>query len=129
MKVQSKLGVTIPVPYKVYTALLTQTGTTDPVATVLENTLGFNINITRTAGIPYVYYSFTADGDTFDLTKTTFELENLRTSGNSLGLYKRVSSHPNTEIRINPVVQTASTQTFEDWDAITTAKVEIIVYP
>ena len=26
--------------YKVYTALLTQTGTSDPVATVLENTLG-----------------------------------------------------------------------------------------
>jgi hypothetical protein len=27
-------------PYKVYTALLTQTGTSAPVATVLENTLG-----------------------------------------------------------------------------------------
>lgn len=27
-------------PYKVYTALLTQTGTDAPVATVLENTLG-----------------------------------------------------------------------------------------
>lgn len=31
---------TPPVPYKVYTALLTQTGTDAPVATVLENTLG-----------------------------------------------------------------------------------------
>lgn len=30
-------------PYKVYTALLTQTGTAAPVATVLENTLGVNI--------------------------------------------------------------------------------------
>ena len=28
------------IPYKVYTALLTQTGTNAPVATVLENTLG-----------------------------------------------------------------------------------------
>jgi hypothetical protein len=28
------------VPYKVYTALLTQTGTSAPVATVLENTIG-----------------------------------------------------------------------------------------
>lgn len=27
-------------PYKVYSALLTQSGTNDPVATVLENTLG-----------------------------------------------------------------------------------------
>ena len=30
-------------PYKVYTALLTQTGTDAPVATVLENTLGGDI--------------------------------------------------------------------------------------
>ena len=30
-------------PYKVYTALLTQTGTNPPVATVLENTLGVNL--------------------------------------------------------------------------------------
>lgn len=29
-------------PYKVYTALLTQSGTDSPVATVLENTLEFN---------------------------------------------------------------------------------------
>ena len=30
-------------PYKVYTALLSQSGITAPVATVLENTLGFNL--------------------------------------------------------------------------------------
>ena len=34
-------------PYKVYTALLTQTGTNAPVATVLENTLGGTIVWTR----------------------------------------------------------------------------------
>lgn len=33
-------GITIPSTYKVYTALLTQTGSTAPVSTVLENTLG-----------------------------------------------------------------------------------------
>ena len=32
-----------PRPYKVYTALLTQSGTSAPVATVLENTTGLNI--------------------------------------------------------------------------------------
>jgi|688.fasta_scaffold1293628_2 hypothetical protein len=38
----------IPVPtYKVYTALITQTGTDAPVAIVLENTLGGNIVWTR----------------------------------------------------------------------------------
>ena len=34
-------------PYKVYTALLSQTGTNAPVATVLENTLGGDIIWTR----------------------------------------------------------------------------------
>ena len=36
-------------PYKFYTALLTQTGTNAPVATVLENTLGINITFTRSS--------------------------------------------------------------------------------
>jgi len=45
-------------PYKVYTALLTQTGTNAPVATVLENTLG---------AVSYIYddvgsYIITATG-------------------------------------------------------------------
>lgn len=34
-------------PYKVYTALLTQTGTNAPVATVLENTLGVGLTFVR----------------------------------------------------------------------------------
>lgn len=34
-------------PYKVYTALLTQSGTSAPVATVLENTLGGTVVWTR----------------------------------------------------------------------------------
>ena len=34
-------------PYKVYTALLTQTGTNDPSASVLENTLGEELAWTR----------------------------------------------------------------------------------
>lgn len=36
-------------PYKVYTALLTQTGTNAPTATVLENTLGGTVVWTRTS--------------------------------------------------------------------------------
>ena len=68
MKVQSKLGVTIPVPYKVYTALLTQTGTNDPVATVLDNTLGGTVVWSR-LGIG----SFRATlAGAFTLNKTIF---------------------------------------------------------
>lgn len=41
-------------PYKVYTALLSQTGTNDPTATILENTLGEAIVWTRSSVGAYV---------------------------------------------------------------------------
>lgn len=41
-------------PYEVYTALLTQTGTNAPVATVLENTLGGTVVWTRSLAGTYV---------------------------------------------------------------------------
>ena len=53
------------IPYKVYTALLTQTGTDAPVATVLENTLG-TININYSS--PGIYY--VASDFLFTLNKT-----------------------------------------------------------
>ena len=52
-------------PYRVYTALLTQTGMDAPVATVLENTLG-TINITYSS--PGTYY--VASDFLFTLNKT-----------------------------------------------------------
>jgi hypothetical protein len=54
-------------PYKVYTALLTQTGTDAPVAIILENTLGI------TASWTYVntgYYRLVIVPPVFDLDKT-----------------------------------------------------------
>lgn len=42
------------IPYKVYTALLTQTGTDAPVATVLQNTLGKPVVWTRIGSGNYV---------------------------------------------------------------------------
>ena len=50
-------------PYKVYTALISQSGTNAPTATVLENTLG-TVNFTRSStGVYFVNSSglFTAD--------------------------------------------------------------------
>ena len=63
-------GVTITPSYKVYTALLTQTGATAPVDTVLENTLG--ATITWTYNAVGEYYGELSSG-TFDpvLTFTT----------------------------------------------------------
>lgn len=40
-------------PYKVYTALLTQTGTSAPTATILENTLGGTVTLSRTGSGAY----------------------------------------------------------------------------
>jgi hypothetical protein len=56
--------------YKVYTALLTQSGLSNPVATVLENTIG-SITITRGGTGEYTITSsglFTLNQTTFDIT-------------------------------------------------------------
>lgn len=53
-------------PYKVYTALLTQTGTNTPIATVLENTLGGAVTWSRDG---QGYYSANSSG-LFTLNKT-----------------------------------------------------------
>lgn len=60
-------------PYKVYTALLSQTGTSAPTATVLENTLGGTIIWTRTGIGTYVGTLsgvFTANKTAVFFTKT-----------------------------------------------------------
>ena len=62
--------------YKVYTALLTQSGTDAPVATVLENTLGETISFSYvTPG----YYSINTTGE-FPQNKTTFSIKNVISS-------------------------------------------------
>lgn len=68
--------------YKKYTALLTQTGTDAPVATVLENTLGGTPVWTRTAlGV----YRITLTG-TFTENKTL--VEGFGNSDGTAGIYK-----------------------------------------
>jgi hypothetical protein len=60
-------------PYKVYTALLTQTGTNAPIATVLENTLGVNITYARqNSG----YYQINASSNIFIEVKTAIIVGN-----------------------------------------------------
>ena len=58
-------------PYKVYTALLTQTGTNDPVATVLQNTLEGTISFHYVGTGNYVV----VNSIPWDQEKTTFQLE------------------------------------------------------
>ena len=60
-------------PYKVYTALLKQTGTNAPVATVLENTLGtINYNRTNTGR-----YTVLSPDNLFTVGKTTIIMGNM----------------------------------------------------
>jgi hypothetical protein len=67
-------------PYKVYTALLTQTGTNAPVATVLENTLGGTVTFER-AGVGN--YNAVSVGNLFTLDKTVV----FNSSGQFVGTY------------------------------------------
>jgi hypothetical protein len=70
-------------PYKVYTALLTQTGTDAPVATVLENTLGGTVvwgytvtgeyTATLSGGFT-LNKTFIVMGNTFDSVNSTLML-------------------------------------------------------
>ena len=58
-----------PKTYKVYVAILDQTGTNNPVVTILENTLG-TINITRSSTGEYTI----ASSGLFTLNKTSFDI-------------------------------------------------------
>ena len=77
--------------YKVYTALLTQTGINPPVATVLENTLGTNITY-QYNGIGN--YSILASNDLFTANKTYSVLQLWADDGVSprLGFIGRAST-------------------------------------
>lgn len=65
--------------YKVYSALITQTGTNAPVATILENTLGFVPSWTRTAAGTYKITNAS-----FQLNKTI--VNNLNPWGDGLAI-------------------------------------------
>ncbi len=70
-----KATVSQVLPYKVYTALLTQTGTDAPVATVLQNTLGGEVVWYRD-DVGVYFGGFTGafpSGKSFSLTQSVFE--------------------------------------------------------
>jgi hypothetical protein len=84
-------SIVTPPAYKVYTALLTQTGIDAPVATVLENTLGTNITY-QYNGIGN--YSILASNDLFTANKTYSVLQLWADDGISprLGFIGRAST-------------------------------------
>ena len=109
-------------PYKVYTALLTQTSTNAPTAIVLENTLGGNIVWTRTA--IGAYYG-TLTGFFTDIDKVFCVIGN----GNTMGSYGDNINlfwqrHDNDAIHIT----TVKTNNNQD-GVLVRSPIEIRVYP
>ena len=106
--------------HKIWRGLITQTGTSDPVATELENTLGGSITFSRSsAGV----YSINGTGlFTTNKTFVTPKWETLRQSTN----YATVSATlANTnQLSLNSYLNGSAAD-----DLLTNHPVEIIVYP
>lgn len=107
-------------PYKVYTALLSQTGTNAPVAIVLENTLGATITWTRSMA-----------GQYFGTTSSPlFSIDNITTSygRNNINTLIRLDYFSNTVIILgSATVANAQSSIFSD-DLLNKTSIEIRVY-
>ena len=107
-------------PYKVYTALLSQTGTNAPVATVLENTLGGD-----------VVWSYVDIGTFSGITigkflnnKTYLYINSASETGNMLDGLAGVSQISEDEINVITVTSDADVSN----DILNQASIEIRVY-
>ena len=110
-------------PYKVYTALLTQTGTDAPVATILQNTLG-GTPVWSRSGVGT--YAITLAG-AFPINKTVcfLTIENNYSDGRILGSIN-YSGAPNANVR-GFVIQNATTNSNTD-ELAALSCIEIRVY-
>lgn len=90
-----------PSSYKVYTALLSQTGTNAPVATVLENTIG---NIVWTRDSTGIYFGTLANA--FTENKTWFSVivnSNSTDANETLAIYWNNSSQIHVQTGIGTI--------------------------
>jgi len=113
--IQSIIDLVPTAPYKVYTALLNQSGELAPVATILENTLG---------SIPVWSYSTTGVyaltlSNAFPIAKTLILSANVKSSTNHV----RFVVNPTNNI----LVYTTVSNTAAD-DVLTYCPIEIRVY-
>lgn len=106
-------------PYKVYSALLNQSGTNAPVATVLENTLGGTVVWSYD---DVGFYSATLSG-AFPLAKTFFTAQS-GGSGVSLIMYSNEAGEPSNSITLETNLNGTPTN-----GQMYYASVEIRVYP
>jgi hypothetical protein len=114
---------------KVYRALLTQSGTDDPVATVLENSLGGDVVWTRdTTG----FYFGTLAG-AFPIDKTLANIRDNNNGGNGgdfdFLIYRSVVDDPNSMIVDTLGVVLTDNSVNRGDSLLTNTAVEILVYP
>lgn len=109
------------VNYKIYRALITQTGGSDPVVEVLENTLGETIIWARdNVG----NYSASSSG-IFLQNKTFLTINKSKSGGRQFSFYRT----DNDKLEIVTEYFDSSTPTFvEDDDILDNTSVEIIIY-
>jgi hypothetical protein len=118
--------VNAAVPYKVYRALLTQSGTDAPVATVLENTLGD------------IVWSYLQQGDytgtlsgAFTANKTFFPIPFILGNDNGFGsaacAYGVIKRNDINEIRINTIDTPIDQNNING--ILNNSSIEILVYP
>jgi hypothetical protein len=115
---------TVDLPYKVYSAIITQTDTNAPVATVLENTLGVTITWSRVAEGSY---KVTASSGIFLEAKTWTIINNINISGTT---YFDINRGSNTEIFVSSSIYDAGSPPYIPADDIILAlSLEIRIYP
>ena len=117
--VKSQLDAVAGRPYKVYTALLSQSGTNAPTATVLENTLGGTVTYTY---ISIGIYEANLAG-VFTTLKTTATLSLGQINGTSSGRWGAYSNSTST-IRITTLENGLAAD-----GRLLSATLEIRVYP
>jgi len=115
---------TVDLPYKVYSALITQNGTDAPVATVLQNTLGVTMTWSR---VSEGLYRVTAGSGIFTTAKTWTIINNANLSNAALYDINRAST---TFIEVGSVVLDAGSPPYVRADDVIDAiSLEIRVYP
>jgi hypothetical protein len=115
---------TVDLPYKVYSAIITQTETNAPVATVLENTLGVTMTWSRVAEGSY---KVTASSGIFLEAKTWTTTNNINISGTT---YFDINRGNNTEVFVASSIYDSGTPPYIPADGIIAAlSLEIRVYP
>lgn len=110
--------------YDEYVALVTQSGTSSPSATVKKNELGVTLTWSRVSGTPNVY-RITRSSGTWATANVVISIGNVKSSGGSFLTYLDDSTTGQAYLTIRPI---NSSGTNTDWDNTVPVPVSIRVY-